>query len=636
MDQTSYTSYLLDPQSGAFREGTFLVYAPDDTQGFPSSAGEDGIYFTVDDPAVRLPSGYTLTSDEQVTFDRKAAVTMNTSEAAATASPNFAGQGFLESYNSLIDMLKVRYSYTELRGLDWEAIRQTYLPQVEAADTAGDTAAYYQALRDLAISIGDGHVYVTAADAALRLGAASKSLAEYSASMGAGGVQLDDGRYLVNYVNPNGPAAAAGWQFGTEVVSVNGVPMSERIASLPLQASAGNPESRRLMRATLALSFANGAEVAFEYRQPGETATRRAILTAAQDLQTAMEKESDFALIDFKQLGDRYGYIRWNKFGEPHYMLAIWRKFLREFHGAPGIVIDLRGNGGGNAELMYTMASYLFPKAAPASYHWLDYYTYDEQAIDLVMEHTPDYRLYSLEPDLTFGGAVTVLVDEHSASAGEYFPQFLQRHGRALVVGEHGTDGAGGYVEQVALPGGITFFFTKGRSYFAGTDDLNLEAKGVTLDVRVPVTEENEQAKVDGRDPVLEAAVAALGREAMRLGGAQIVGKPWRLVKIMGSATAPLAPAVPDNYTVTFGEDNLLAIETGCNQASGEYVVGDGGALTITPAAANLAACPPGSLAEQFVAWLGAATAFQVNGEDLFILTNPERGVIGLVFERVK
>ena len=44
MDQTAYRSYLLDPNSGTFRRGTFLVYAPDDSQGFPSSAGEDAIF----------------------------------------------------------------------------------------------------------------------------------------------------------------------------------------------------------------------------------------------------------------------------------------------------------------------------------------------------------------------------------------------------------------------------------------------------------------------------------------------------------------------------------------------------------------------------------------------------------------
>ncbi|MCB9118312.1 MAG: META domain-containing protein [Caldilineaceae bacterium] len=639
MDQAAYASYLTDPQTGAFRQGAFLVYAPDDAQGFPSSAGADGIYFTADDPAVGLPAGYTLAtlgSDGKVTFDRAADATMDTLEEAATASPNFASQGILESYNSLLAMLKVRYSYTEKRGLDWDAIRQNYLPQVEAADAAGDMAAYYQALTDLAISIGDGHVYVNTSEGALKVAAANKILDVYGASVGAGGLEMDDGRYLINFVDLTGPAAAAGWQFGTEIVSVNGVPMRERIDALPLQVSAGNPEARRLIQAALALAFADGEEVAFEVRQPGETETSSVTLTAAGDLQTAMEKASDPALISYKSMEDGYGYVRWSMFREPQYTLAIWRKFLDEFHGAPGILIDLRGNGGGNAELMYTMASYFFPEEAPASYHWLDQYTYDEQVNDLVKEHAQDYPLYSPDPDLTYGGAVVVLVDEHSASAGEYFPQFLQHHGRALVVGEHGTDGAGGNVEQVAMPGGITFFFTKGRSYFAGTDELNLEAKGVTLDVRVPISAENEQAKVDGRDPVLEAGVAALGEEAARRGGALIANKPWRLIQIIGSPTAPIAPALPENYVIIFGEDGTLAIATDCNQVSAGYAVGVGGALTVTPGASTLAACPDGSIAERFVTWLAAATSFQADSDNLVILTDPASEVLGMAFEEVK
>jgi hypothetical protein len=49
------------------------------------------------------------------------------------------------------------------------------------------------------------------------------------------------------------------------------------------------------------------------------------------------------------------------------------------------------------------------------------------------------------------------------------------------VVGEHGTEGAVGYAERVFMPGTITFQYTKGRIYFAGTEELNLEAKGVAL-----------------------------------------------------------------------------------------------------------------------------------------------------------
>lgn len=635
LDQTAYRSYLLDPNTGAFRQGAFLVYAPDDAQGFPSSAGDDGIFFTADDPVVALPAGYTLVTlsgNGEVSFDRSSVVRMDTLEEASIASPDLSGQGILESYNSLIDLLKVRYSYTDLRGLDWEEIRQTYLPQVQAADAAGDMKAYYLALNDLAISIRDAHVFVTASDAAMKSAPAERFKTEYGASLGAGGVELSNGRYIINFVDPQGPAAQAGWQIGTEIVSVDGVPMQEWIESLPLTSSSGNPEVIHLIKAALALSFPAGAETTIEYRQPGESELRSASLTAAEDLQTYSVDDEIHPLIDYKQLEDGYGYIRWSMFREPLYTLAIWENLLGEFHTAPGIVIDLRGNVGGNAELMHTMASYFFSEEDPASYHWLDYYTYDEKANDLVKGFTEDFPLYSPKPELAYAGAVAVLVDESTASAGEYFPQFLQRRDRAIVVGEHGTEGAGGSVETAALPGGIAFHFTKGRSYFAGTDELNLEAKGVTLDVRVPVSVENEQAKLDGQDPVLEAAVEALGSEAVRIAAENIVGKTYRLFQVVAAPGGPPAPAIPENYTITFDENGSLSVQTDCNQVSAEYVFGGGGAITITPATTTLAACPDGSIAEDFVQWLGAANSYQVASEGLALLTDPAVGIMGMLF----
>jgi C-terminal processing protease CtpA/Prc len=340
--------------------------------------------------------------------------------------------------------------------------------------------------------------------------------------------------------------------------------------------------------------------------------------------------------ISFKELDGGYGYIQWGAFDDPLYKLAVWERFLTAFQAAPGIVIDLRDNGGGNLGLLYTMASFLFSAEKPAPEHWIDSYVYDEQANDLVREFATDYMLSSPKPELTYLGPVVVLVNENSASAAEYFPQFLQRQGRAIVVGEHGTDGAGGVIERASLPGSITFQFTKGRNVFAGTDEYNLEGKGVTLDVRVPITEESEQAKLDGRDPVLEAALEALGEEAARLGSAKLVGNTWQLLEMVGTPGAPALPPTPDNYNLTFAENGTLTIQTDCNAATAEYVLGGGGAITITPTTTTLAACPDGSIAEEFVRWLAAATTFQVDGEGLAILMDPETGVTGMAFVPVE
>ena len=165
LEQSGMASYLTDITTGEITEGAFLVYAADANQGFPTGSGADKKWFTADDPAGPIPQGYSvarLGADGTVTLDRAEQATINTIERAERASPDFSQQGILESFNSLIDTLKVRYAYTDLRKLDWEAIRAKYLPQVEKADAAKDMGAYYVALYDLAVSLRDGHVSASA------------------------------------------------------------------------------------------------------------------------------------------------------------------------------------------------------------------------------------------------------------------------------------------------------------------------------------------------------------------------------------------------------------------------------------------------------------------------------------------
>lgn len=635
IEQGGFSSVLADPQTGKLREGELLVWAPDDAQGFPSSAGPDGLFFTEDDPAAGLPAGYTLVTlgaDGSVSFDRSRIAHMNVREPAAVASPDFSKQGILESYNSLLDMLAVRYAYTELRGLDWANIRAEYLPRVEAADAAGDMAAYYGLLFDLAQSIRDSHVQVTSQDAEMRVKNLLRVAEAFSSNLGAGVSQLSDGRVVVTYLDPNGPAAEAGWTFGTEIVRVDGVPIGERIAGLPLLTAESTEEGVRLQQMRFALAFPAGAQVTVVYRLPGEQEPRSATLTAGEAYRSSPESGPAAEEISFRQLDGGHGYIQWRAFNDPLYKLAVWEKFLATFKDAPGLVIDLRGNGGGNLGLMYTMASYLFTAEQPAPEHWLDSYVYDEQAGDLVLARASDYTISSPKPELTYLGPVAVLVDDESASAAEYMPQFLQRQGRALVVGAHGTDGAGGVVEHVAMPGTITFNFTKGRTVFAGTDEYNLEGKGVTLDVRVPVTEESERAKLDGGDPLLDAAVVALTEAGAEQAAAQLTAAPWQWTVSLSADGTQSSLDDPASYTLSFGEDGSVTVKADCNQASGTYTLGEGGALTIVLGPTTAAECGDASRGSEFLALLGATVAYQSAPGQLVLQLNPESGAAALLF----
>jgi heat shock protein HslJ len=339
----------------------------------------------------------------------------------------------------------------------------------------------------------------------------------------------------------------------------------------------------------------------------------------------------------FTVLGNSYGYVHWPLFNDPNFKIAAWEKFLANSHDAPGIIIDMRENGGGNVQLLYTMASYLFTADKPAALHWIDTYSYDDLAGDLVKDLASDYTLIAPKPELAYQGVVVVLVNEHTASAAEYMPQFLQRQGRAIVVGEHGTEGAGEAIEQAAMPGGITFVFTKGRSFFAGTEELNLEAKGVTLDVRVPITEESLKVFLDGGDPVLDSAQKIMTNEIYKQAVKNYIGTTWKFIYALDAATAQkITPMKPENYTLTIGEGGTLAIKADCNQVQAEYSIGDAGAISIKPGAATLAACADDGMGEKFVQWLGSAVSLEPSGEILLLKLDPASGATIMMFASSK
>jgi C-terminal processing protease CtpA/Prc len=560
MDQRAdLESYLTDPVTDNIEEGAFLIYAPDDQQGFPGGFGDDGILFTEDDPAVGLPQGYTVVhfGPDGFTFDRSQEAELDLLESAAGASSDFSDQTILESFNSLIDELAVRYSFTEFRNLDWEATRAEYLPQVEQLDQLAESdpntalGLYVALLTQIAQSVRDAHVATTIEDPASPAYPAYSTaiLAPISANVGVNTTELDDGRIIVTDVVPGSPAEEAGWTFGTQIVSIDGVPVEDRSLESEYYETVGTDEGQRLQQVASLLKFpADVQEVTIEAIPPSDTAVQTYTMTPGPytlpDRLAAINQRGDMP-IEY-HMGPDYGYINWNNFHEPEVRMAVWEEFLRTVESTPGlngVILDMRGNGGGWDNLYFTMASFFFNEENPVSMHWIDQDVYDATANGLVREVAPEFLLSAPDPELYYDGPVIILVDNKCASSCEFFSQFLQNSGRATVLAQYGTKGAGAPINRVDLPGTAFFQYTKGRAYFAGTDEFNLEAKGVIPDVLVPTTEESEMAKLEGGDPVLDAAVQMLSDMK-----AQAFADSISLVDVPQELTAGYTAVAPDGW----------------------------------------------------------------------------------------
>jgi len=102
--------------------------------------------------------------------------------------------------------------------------------------------------------------------------------------------------------------------------------------------------------------------------------------------------------------------------------------------GAEGVILDLRGNGGGSLVEAIDVAGLFLPGGPVVQV----------RSRDGEIEALPDK-----DPGYAWGGPMLVMTDATSASASEIVAGALQDYGRALIVGDRSTHGKGS-VQQIA------------------------------------------------------------------------------------------------------------------------------------------------------------------------------------------
>lgn len=113
-------------------------------------------------------------------------------------------------------------------------------------------------------------------------------------------------------------------------------------------------------------------------------------------------------------------------------------------------------------------------------------------------------------------------------------------------------------------------------------------------------------------------------------GDMNLGGTIWTWQRTALTNDEVLAPADPSSYTVEFLAEGRVSVQADCNRGAGSYTV-DGSRLTISPLALTRAACPPGSLSNQFVAQLQDAVSYALQGGDLLLELKSGGGVMRFV-----
>jgi carboxyl-terminal processing protease len=167
----------------------------------------------------------------------------------------------------------------------------------------------------------------------------------------------------------------------------------------------------------------------------------------------------------------------------------------------PALVLDLRGNGGGDSDALRRFTGAFFPDPAPITIGWLR-----------SRKGTRALTAEPWEPGRGYAGRLVVLVDSDSASASEVFARTVQLHQRGVVVGDL-TAGAVMMARTHVMMGSrdhrfVPYAVSVTEAAVELPNGDTLEKTGVTPDELVLPTPEDLRA---GRDPMLARAVALAG-----------------------------------------------------------------------------------------------------------------------------
>jgi carboxyl-terminal processing protease len=196
-----------------------------------------------------------------------------------------------------------------------------------------------------------------------------------------------------------------------------------------------------------------------------------------------------------------YAYIRFDGF-QPH-VTRQFRRALVRFRNSPGVVIDLRRNGGGDLAVLLSIAGYFFDKKTLFA---RDSTRSGKPLTQFAGILRLPLKLYvARSGDRIYGGPLVILVGPHSASSSEVFAAGMQDTRRAKIVGSATCGCVLGIAKPRAMKGGgvleiaeVAWFSPKGRK---------LEGSGVTPDDEITPTANDFREK---RDPVVAQAVRAL------------------------------------------------------------------------------------------------------------------------------
>jgi carboxyl-terminal processing protease len=408
---------------------------------------------------------------------------MQSRDALADASRDAANALSLKDRTKILEDVwkdvRDRYYDPEFHGVNWEETGRRYRPLVAGA---GNDQDFYALVNRMTGELHDAHTRFNSP------GQWENRKREQGFYIGFFMTEKD-GKIVVNDVHPDSNAARSGIQPGMIVLTVNGQPVADRIAE---SAKTTLPSSTERITQVRIYSnvFRGPADAPFQIGLQRADGSEFTVTLTKQVLPHPADVRSNLL-----PSGDAY--IRFDGFQIP--VAKEFKEALEKIRSAPGLIVDLRQNGGGRSDVMAAIASYFFNAKTVLA----EFQTRKDVSSEESSGSSSIYRKLVVGNDggRLYAGPVVILTDEYTGSSSEIFAGGLQEAGRVRVVGTQSCGCVIGIANNQKMKGGgvleiseVLFFTPKGRK---------LEGEGVIPDASVAPTIADLQQK---RDAVLDKA----------------------------------------------------------------------------------------------------------------------------------
>lgn len=380
-------------------------------------------------------------------------------------------EGRMAVFDDVWETIQERYYDSNFNGVDWQGNRSAFR---SAAAKANSPQEFYEVIRKMLLPLHDAHTRVYAPEEKfdwwnprfITLGFTIREV---------------EGIPTVVHVDKTSEAARIGIRSGDVLTDIDGTPAREFIKQKLQRPGLASDASTRFRAFANVLEGPAGSSVKIDW-QSKDGKTKSATFTRfwnQRQLGFSSQRTNNLAIIKIDAFTQSLA-------------LEFTKALPGMIEGAEGIIIDLRSNGGGDAEAMADVVSPFLEDGSGLG-RFVDRSGASFELHSYLRKLWPSKTAISLP--------IVVLTSESTSSAAEIMASALQTKRGARVIGSQTCGCVLAIRSRHALPDGGVLDVSEFD--YRTSDGVRLEGHGITPNETTALTRDDLYA---GRDRTLEVA----------------------------------------------------------------------------------------------------------------------------------